>query len=293
MKRELPQFLAFVTGLLLVLAFFVPTEFFSDMQERLTNYQSIVLAFSYYLALASLVSIHGEKISRRDEGYGFSVVLLVALFITTGWGIFYGVEAYYNDHIVMADAAARPRLLDLAREYKEARTLEERVAVVRRAREGAGSALGALREATMAKILSSLTEKSFSGETGRPLVVKVQYYNPFQWIFDFVYQPLQATMFSILAFYVATAAYRAFRARTAEGTLLLLAAFLVMIGRVPIGQWISTQLGFVSFPEIQEWLMSVPTKAGQRAVLIGASLGVVSASLRMLLGLEQTYLGTE
>ncbi len=37
--------------------------------------------------------------------------------------------------------------------------------------------------------------------------------------------------------------------------------------------------------------MQVPNMAGQRAVMIGASLGVVATSLRMIFGIERSYLG--
>jgi len=60
----------------------------------------------------------------------------------------------------------------------------------------------------------------------------------FLYLFQHFQIPLSATMFSLLAFFVASAAFRAFRARNPEATLLLIAAVLVMIGRVPIGVWI-------------------------------------------------------
>ena len=115
-----------------------------------------------------------------------------------------------------------------------------------------------------------------------------------KWIYDFLYSPMQSTMFSLLAFFIATAAFRAFRIRTVEAGLLAVAALIVMIGRVPLGEVISRWLPEPArLPAIQEWIMEVPQNAAKRAILIGAALGVMATGLRVILGIERSYLSGE
>ena len=60
----------------------------------------------------------------------------------------------------------------------------------------------------------------------------------FYWMYNYIYLPLGSTMFALLAFFVASASYRAFRIRNFEATLLLISGVLLMLGRVPIGAFI-------------------------------------------------------
>lgn len=103
-----------------------------------------------------------------------------------------------------------------------------------------------------------------------------------------VLTPLSSAMFAILAFYIASAAYRAFRARSLESSVLLVAAVLVMLGAAPIGAQI-----WIKFPTIQQWLLSVPNMIGQRSIIMGAAIGGFATSLRILVGIERGHLGGE
>lgn len=110
----------------------------------------------------------------------------------------------------------------------------------------------------------------------------------FDWFFINIYVPMQAMMFALLAFYIASAAFRAFRIRSVQAALLAITAILVMIGRVPIGESI-----WKDFSNFAEWIMNVPQLAGKRAILIGAALGAISTGLKVIVGLERTHLGAD
>jgi hypothetical protein len=123
------------------------------------------------------------------------------------------------------------------------------------------------------------------GSLGDHLVSVLQNAFDFQALFLNIQIPVQATMFSLLAFYIASAAFRAFKARTFEASLLLLAAMVVMLGRVPLGQMIPWISGAAN------WILDVPNTAAKRGIMIGIGLGMTSTALKIMLGIERTYLG--
>ena len=127
-----------------------------------------------------------------------------------------------------------------------------------------------------------------------PLVGSIARGSYFNWMYLNMDVPLQGTMFSLLAFYIASAAYRAFRLRSPEASLLLIAAIIVMLGRVPLGQLLTRGLPEkATLPWLTEAIMTYPNMAAFRGILIGAALGVMATGLRIILGIERSYLGGE
>jgi len=109
---------------------------------------------------------------------------------------------------------------------------------------------------------------------------------PYMWLFKNAQMPMSATMFSLLAFYIASAAYKAFRAKSPQATVLLIAAVIVMLGQVPLGAMISKWI-----PASSTWILNVPNLAAKRGIALGVGLGMTATSLKIMLGIERTYLG--
>ncbi|MFM8731722.1 MAG: hypothetical protein ACKOGJ_04245 [Phycisphaerales bacterium] len=118
------------------------------------------------------------------------------------------------------------------------------------------------------------------------------------WLYEYAMSPITSTLFAMLAFYVASAAFRAFRAKNAAAIFLLATAFVVLLGRTYAGvlatSWIPHDNPWVSWLRLENLsavIMSVFTNAGTRAMIIGIAIGVAATSLKIMLGLDRSYLG--
>ncbi|MGV3719366.1 MAG: hypothetical protein ACO1SX_00535 [Actinomycetota bacterium] len=112
-------------------------------------------------------------------------------------------------------------------------------------------------------------------------------------LFDGLYRNLEATMFSILAFYIVSAAYRAFRVRSGEAGLLMVVAIILMLGQVPLGMaltnWIPAdgQFGILRVETLSQYILTAINSPVQRAIGFGIGLGMLAMALRIWLSLER------
>ncbi|MGE5578959.1 MAG: hypothetical protein ACM3WU_02845 [Bacillota bacterium] len=106
----------------------------------------------------------------------------------------------------------------------------------------------------------------------------------YSWIFNATTVPIGATFYSVLAFYIVSAAYRAFRARSRDAAILLTAGVLVLLGNAPIGEAI-----FPGFGTATKWIMNIATASAMRAVILGATIGAFITAIRVIFGIDRSY----
>jgi hypothetical protein len=104
-------------------------------------------------------------------------------------------------------------------------------------------------------------------------------------VYRYVQRPLQATLFSLMAFFVATAAWRAFHIRSAASFVMFISGILVLLGSVHVALTDQWRL----FTETRTWILSVPAMAGARGILLGIVLGTIVTGLRLLSGIDRPY----
>lgn len=110
-----------------------------------------------------------------------------------------------------------------------------------------------------------------------------------EFFFKGFFTPLGSAMFSLLAFYIASAAYRSFRIRSVEALVMMIPAIIVMLGQIPHGPlYISEDL-----PAIRAWLLDNISTPAFRAITFGSLVASLAMAVRMWLSLEQSPLSSD
>jgi hypothetical protein len=224
-KRTLPALIAFVVGFFFALQYYIPHPISQQALVSTAKWYTIIAAFVFVLGMMSVAQNHARKIQIRGAGWGYSVVLFIAMIVTFVVGAICG------------------------------------------------------------------------GKTEPPPGTEAPLYGTaFGWIYKNGMEALSTTMFATLAFYVASAAFRAFRAKTLGAFLLLFFALVLLFGKAVVGiaMWDATIGTFhdaLHMDTIVEWIMGTLNMSARRAILMGVALGMIAVSLKIILGIERTYLG--
>ncbi len=133
----------------------------------------------------------------------------------------------------------------------------------------------------LAFLAAGLLAAALKGPSGRDVLARL--YNAL--LFG-LQMGFWATSMGILTFYLASAAYRAFRVNTLDSGLMMASAVIVLLGQVSLGDWLTQRLPhWLQLRAWTQWIIMVPNMAVHRAVLLGACAGAFAAGLRMWLGI--------
>jgi hypothetical protein len=113
-----------------------------------------------------------------------------------------------------------------------------------------------------------------------------QHVGAYEWLLLAVVTPLSSVIYGILAFYMSSAGARAFRARSPQAALLLLAGFVVLLYQAPL-----TGAYFPGIEGAAVYLTDTFGMAVSRMFSISVSIGAIVLGVRMLTGKEVAFLG--
>jgi hypothetical protein len=239
MKRQLPIAIAAIIGFITLFGWFVSEpNIKSFVDDDATQWFDILASFAIFLGALNLLKLQAMKVMKQQKGWPYAALAIAGFLFSFSAGFIllgsYNVEiSQYNDPAKVATVLASEINLDekstenilMAMPEGDTYTIETPYFT----KNGAEDVVEKINAA-------GGTANMRATEWGSHISTRGSLFN---WMFRFIFTPLSATMFALLAFFVASASYRAFKIRNFEATLLLVSGIIIMLGRVPIGGNIS------------------------------------------------------
>ena len=321
-RRRLIAFVTFCGGLYFFLEFLLPKKVFGVevgyYHDEITNGVILVGAMAIGLGIINLLRVHGGNILKSRPGWSNSLALLLGMFVV------FAIEV--SDFLKSEESGREMQRVSNLLIYTQSKVLPENretldilanslmalknEAVERRLTyaDDRGTAFLGPLDKSLSKVadLKEISEADFESSKSE-LVSNLREFaaaardvatskyestaskKASRFVFNAFFVPLGSAMFSLLAFYVATAAYRSFRVQSFESTIMMLAAVVVMLGQIPHGPlYISENL-----PQIRLWLLKNISTPAFRAIFFGSAVAGLAMAVRMWLSLEKSPLSSE
>jgi hypothetical protein len=221
----------------------------------------IVLTLAIGLGVLNLFGHHTKNIANRRRDWPYSIIVFVSFF-----------------------AVATALLWQYRANAERARVTEAAQAALQRIED-----MRALRpELTFREAQAALLPGDQTDLRRLRAYQDRYHFQPREFCVNYVRRPLEATVMALLGFYITYAAYRAFRIRSLEATVMMLSAAIVILGSDSFGGWL-TGGHLTTWADFDNRVLN---SGMQRGLLIGIGVAAIAASLRIMLGLEKGILGS-
>ena len=224
LKRYIPIAIVAIFGTLTLSAWFIDNETIETFaNDDATQFFDIIAAFAVFLGALNLLKLQFIKFIKKQKGWQYSAISILSFFVAFIVGFFVRGAYFVDDKVYFTQNAALESLIEENESNLPGKSYQ--------VQENSFESVNDAKDFIIQKNLVTPVDWGAHVQKDGSL---------FQWMFKYIFSPLSATMFALLAFFVASASFRAFRARNFEASLLLLAGIIIMIGRVPAGGLISS-----------------------------------------------------
>ena len=277
-KRHIPLLIVIGVGLLTLFGHFINNTLIQSFVDKdALQWFDIIAAFAMFLGALNMLKLQVIKIIKKQKNWQYSILAVAGFAFAIFAGFFYRGANFITISGIQDENLSEVAII-IAEELNETNSfnIENKIMASHDGYEidklfiTEGNAKLFMEKLTPYVAAAELKSKSW----GAHVQTKGSL---FYWMFINIITPLGATMFALLAFFVASASYRAFRIRNFEATLLLVAGIILMLGRVPIGgliPWwvVSTMLmfgiGAISAPFIKERIILLGIVGGGIVIFI-------------------------
>lgn len=319
MTRKIAQVLTFLGGLYFFLEFLLPEEMnlngtqfkFNKYHQELSIGLALISSFAIGLGVINILLVHGMRIVRSKKNILPSFVLIISFFVTlliqmlswiedariqNSWSNLQSISDYLStdnnssiDNKINKVLSNMKLIQDLKnspagiseKEYQDfilnkIERIEESIISQKDNSE---------RQLAFAKKLSIDISDFKKGSLVKARKAKEE---SILWKLDHIifyglFLPLGSSMFSILGFYITYAAFRSFRVRSKESTVMMIAALIVILGQIPQGViYISSDL-----PAARLWIMEYISTPAFRAIYFCSALAGLSLAVRMWFSMDK------